>query len=182
MKPILSIVLVVIPSLVWAAEGQVESLARARAAAMVAYAALSAESGPAPLQASPNPTKACTCDDCQCDPCRCDTRPSRRTAVGYKEAHEHFKRDGRPMVVMVTATWCPACPAVKRELERMLKDGELDDCSLVFVDYDQATETAKKVLGRQRTLPYVVAYYRQGEKERAARGIQPRDVPRILGR
>lgn len=164
-----------------AADRAPRPMARAKSAALLAYAALTGQR--VEVQANHNP--ACACDNCDCDPCRCQPAESpeiTRKTVSYKDAHERFVREGKPMVVMVTASWCPHCPPVKSDLERRLRDGELDNCSLVILDYDQATQTAKKVMGPYSHLPHVAVYYREGSKERVQRAVQTRHLHRYIGR
>lgn len=136
--------------------------ARARAAVALAYAAVASERPNVDVHEVREPR-----------------RPTRK-AVSYKDAHERFVQEGKPMVVMVTASWCPHCPPVKSDLERRLRDGELDNASLVILDYDQATQTAKKVMGPYSHLPHVAVYYREGSKERVQRAVQTRHLHRYV--
>ena len=50
--------------------------------------------------------------------------PPLRHVVSYRAAHDAYVAQRRPMVVMVSASWCPYCPAVKASLEALLKEVE----------------------------------------------------------
>lgn len=101
--------------------------------------------------------------------------------VSYKVAHESYTQSKRPMVVMVTASWCPYCPAVKSRLTEMARHGEMADASLVVLDYDH-DEMGRKVLPRGGSLPYVAVYFHnRSGKEDVKRRVSTSQIPTILG-
>ncbi|MCC9608531.1 thioredoxin family protein [Blastopirellula sp. JC732] len=100
--------------------------------------------------------------------------------TNYRDAYELYKSRQRPLVVMVTASWCPYCPAMKNELLGMKREGKLPDASVVIVDYDQDRATARTVMGSQRTLPALAVYHYVGGKPKQSRPAKAAEVPRVL--
>lgn len=100
--------------------------------------------------------------------------------IDYRSAYALYRRDQRPMVVMVTAGWCPYCPAMKRELLRLQQAGELPGASLVIVDYDQDRAIARTVMGSRRTLPALSVYRYVDGTPKESRPAKANDVPQIL--
>lgn len=65
----------------------------------------------------------------------------------YAEAHSETTRTGRPMVVLVSADWCPACVAMKKQvIPQVTKRGLLKKVVYAVVNLDR-----ERVLGRQLT-------------------------------
>lgn len=100
--------------------------------------------------------------------------------TNYRDAYALYKRRQRPLVVMVTASWCPYCPAMKNELLQLKRDGKLPNASLVIIDYDQDRATARTVMGSQRTLPALAVYHYVGDKPKQSRPAKAGEVPRVL--
>lgn len=71
------------------------------------------------------------------------------------------QKDGKPVLVDFSATWCPTCKLQGKALESLSKKGVLDKIKLIKADYDSETEL-KKVL-RVAAQSTLVAF--QGEVE-----------------
>ena len=110
-----------------------------------------------------------------------DVAPSQHPTT-YRVAHEAYTTQRRPMVVMVTADWCPYCPSVKASLEGMLQEGQLEDASLVVLDYDTDTRLARQVLGTRRQLPFVALYTHDDAGPQVHRAVSTSQLPRLLKR
>lgn len=102
--------------------------------------------------------------------------------IDYRSAYALYKNDQRPMVVMVTAGWCPYCPAMKNELLRLQHEGKLPNASLVIIDYDDDRAIARTVLGVRRTLPALSVYRYVDGRPQESRPAKASDVPQILSR
>jgi thiol-disulfide isomerase/thioredoxin len=76
----------------------------------------------------------------------------------YEEAHKASTETGRPMVVMVSASWCPACKSMEKEvLPEVERQGGLTQVSFAKVDLDKDQK-----LGQQLTkggpIPQLIMY------------------------
>ncbi|UUO04639.1 thioredoxin family protein [Blastopirellula sp. J2-11] len=149
------VLLLLVPALAGA-----QQPSRADAAVCLAYAAVVREM---PVLVTPN------------KPAPLESEPA-----DYREAYALYKRDQRPMVVMVTASWCPYCPAMKNELLQMKRAGKLSGVSLVILDHDQDRATARNVMGTRRTLPALSVYHYVGGKAKESRPQAAREIGEIL--
>ncbi|MFI4875964.1 MAG: thioredoxin family protein [Blastopirellula sp. JB062] len=150
------------------AGAQAEESPQTYAAAILAYAA-AGQSVPRPVEPEiPDPETPVP-----------DASPERQT-IDYRTAYLRYQRQRRPMVVMVTARWCPHCPAVKRDLLKRQQAGEFDGASLTIVDHDQHRATARGVLGGRRTLPALSVYYHDQGQAKEARPKTTDEIRSIL--
>lgn len=64
----------------------------------------------------------------------------------YAEAHKQVIQSGGPMVVMVTADWCPACQTMKTSvLPEVRQHGILRKVAFAIVNVDREQELGKKL-------------------------------------
>ncbi len=84
-------------------------------------------------------------------------------AVGgntYAEAYREADESGRPMLLLITADWCPGCQVMKNStLPQLARQGGLEDVSLVILNYDQNTALCRKMM-RGNSIPQLVLYYK----------------------
>lgn len=74
----------------------------------------------------------------------------------YDKAYNDFEVNGKPMVIMITADWCPACKVAKPKLETLIKKNYFQDISPVLIDADD--ELIKLMLPGGTTLPTFLVY------------------------
>lgn len=77
--------------------------------------------------------------------------------VAYPEAYKEFTTVDKPMLLIVTATWCTACTDLKNRLEGLNRPSGL---SVVLVDFDRENTLAKSLLREAKTIPHVVLFYK----------------------
>src|SRR5574343_1192073 len=75
----------------------------------------------------------------------------------YEDAIARAQREGKSLVVIVSAEWCIACADMKRNTIDPMKKGELKDAIVYVLDCDKEPENAKLVM-RGETLPQVAIY------------------------
>ena len=76
----------------------------------------------------------------------------------YSGAFGRSTDSGRPLVVMLTADWCPGCVKMKNSiLPEVEKAGGLKDVEFAYVDVDQNRELAAK-LARGASIPQLVRF------------------------
>jgi len=72
----------------------------------------------------------------------------RREIKPFSQAEfDRLTQAGQPVVVDVSATWCPTCKAQKSILEKLMKQPAYKDVTLLTVDFDieESTVRALKV-------------------------------------
>lgn len=76
----------------------------------------------------------------------------------YADAYRQAEREGKPLMVLVSAQWCPACVSLKdKTLRQMQRSGELDDVCVAVVDCDAQPELAKQ-LRRGHSIPQLIVF------------------------
>ncbi len=76
----------------------------------------------------------------------------------YTEAHKQTTEKGCPLVVVVGATWCPACQQLKEKvLPEVKRHGVLRDVAFAQVDLDEENELGKE-LTEGGPIPQIVVY------------------------
>lgn len=81
----------------------------------------------------------------------------------YENALKQHQTTGKPLVVVLGATWCGPCQLYKAEAVREMASEVMQGKAkyvLAVVDYDEQRELAEKVLGGDKfMLPYTAIYY-----------------------
>jgi thiol-disulfide isomerase/thioredoxin len=78
----------------------------------------------------------------------------------YGEAYKSFEDEGRPMVVLIGADWCPGCRTMKMSnLPEAGRRGLLKDVSVAIVDVDQSRQLASKLM-QGNSIPQLVMFYK----------------------
>ncbi|NQT11651.1 MAG: thioredoxin family protein [Planctomycetes bacterium] len=76
----------------------------------------------------------------------------------YSEAYRATAKTGRPMVVMVSAEWCPACKTMEKNvIPQIKKRGKLSKVSFAVVDLDREQKLGRK-LTRGGLIPQLLMY------------------------
>jgi thioredoxin 1 len=74
---------------------------------------------------------------------------------------DKLTHDGKPVVLDISATWCPTCKAQKPIIDGLMKQPAYKDVTLMTIDFDSAKPTLKRFkVTMQSTL---VAF--KGDKE-----------------
>ncbi len=80
-----------------------------------------------------------------------------------QQAFDQLAHDGKPVVIDISATWCPTCKAQKPIVDRLIKQDAYKDVALLTVDFDSDKAVLKEFkVGMQSTL---IAF--KGGKEKA---------------
>lgn len=78
-----------------------------------------------------------------------------------QQEFDHLTKEGKPVVLEVSAPWCSTCKQQKPIIESLMKQPAYKDVTLMTVDFDSAKPTLKTFkVNMQSTL---VAF--KGEKE-----------------
>jgi thioredoxin-like negative regulator of GroEL len=66
----------------------------------------------------------------------------------YAEAHQITMKTGKPMLVMVSTEWCPACQVMKRRILPVLRErGLLKQVAFASVNPDNDAELSRQLIG-----------------------------------
>lgn len=82
----------------------------------------------------------------------------------YTEAYKKAQAGDKPLLVMVTADWCPPCRVMKATtLPVLLQKDAFRDFHFAMMDYDKEPELADKLIG-DRGLPQLIMYEKSNGK------------------
>lgn len=57
---------------------------------------------------------------------------------------DQLTHEGKPVVLDISASWCPTCKAQKPILDKLMKQPAYKDVTLLTIDFDAAKPTLKK--------------------------------------
>lgn len=101
----------------------------------------------------------------------------------YAEAYRKSQVEGKPLLVIVSAKWCPACHTLKDTTIRDLETtGQLTEVNVAVVDRDVEPELAKQLM-REQKIPQIIVFSKSnsGHWERSQLiGYQPQGPVRNL--
>ena len=76
----------------------------------------------------------------------------------YTDAHQATMKTGKPMLVMVSTEWCPACQVMKRRIMPQIRErGLLSRVAFATVNPDQEGELSRQLIGNG-PIPELVMY------------------------
>ncbi len=81
----------------------------------------------------------------------------------YKTAFNLAQQDDKPLLVLVTAEWCPPCRMMKQTtIPRLIESNKFKDVHFATVDLDRNSTDARNLIG-SRGVPQLVIYEKQNE-------------------
>ncbi len=97
----------------------------------------------------------------------------------YTQAEfDRLTHDGKPVVVDVSATWCPTCKAQKPIVESLMAQPAYKDVTVLSVDFDAEKPTLRKFkVSMQSTL---VAFKGQKEVGRSTGDTTPEGLEGLI--
>jgi len=85
-----------------------------------------------------------------------NTRPSDQN---YTLAYKQSVEQGKPLMVVIGADYCPACQVLKQTtIASMTRSGELDNVSVAVVDRDAEPELARQLMADEKMIPQIILY------------------------
>lgn len=79
-------------------------------------------------------------------------------AETYETALQAAKQDGKPMLVLVGADWCPGCVTMKNStMPALARAGGLKNVNYITINYDQNPTLARQMM-RGGSIPQLVAF------------------------
>ncbi|MCH2179754.1 MAG: thioredoxin family protein [Mariniblastus sp.] len=106
-------------------------------------------------------------------------------ASDYKSAYEKAQAGNKPLLILVTAEWCPPCQRMKKTtIPKLMAKEAFKDFNFAAVDLDKERDLARKLIG-SRGVPQLIMYERKEGQwiRRYLRGAQtPQTVEAFIGR
>jgi thiol-disulfide isomerase/thioredoxin len=76
----------------------------------------------------------------------------------YKTAFKRAQQDDKPLLVLVTATWCPPCRLMKQTtIPQMIEENRFQSVHFATVDVDKNPKDARNLIG-SRGVPQLILY------------------------
>ncbi len=87
--------------------------------------------------------------------------------LDYKSAYHKAQEGDKPLLVLVTATWCPPCQSMKlTTIPDLLSKDAFKEFHYATVDLDEEPELAQKLIG-ERGVPQLILFQKaEGEWSR----------------
>jgi thiol:disulfide interchange protein len=107
---------------------------------------------------------------------RCDHQET------YEAAYKQAFLKKKPLLVMLTATWCAPCQSYKSDvLEPMDRANEFDGFVFVKLDYDQNKDVANRIMEQtgNRRLPQLVTYAFDGTEWKRDQLFEKRPIDEV---
>ncbi len=92
----------------------------------------------------------------------------------YKDAYRDAQAGDKPLLVLVSATWCPPCQVMKQTtIPQLMQRNAFKDFHYATVDLDQEEDLARQLIGN-RGLPQLIMFEKNEGKwvRRYLKGIQ----------
>ncbi len=81
----------------------------------------------------------------------------------YQTAFNRAQQDDKPLLVLVTAEWCPPCKMMKQTtIPQMIEAKQFDGVHFATVDLDKNPTDARNLIGT-RGVPQLVIYEKQND-------------------
>lgn len=106
-------------------------------------------------------------------------------AADYATAYRQTMADGKPLVVLVGADWCPGCRTMKYSvLPGMQARGQFHGVHLAYVSVDHQRELADRLMSGG-TIPQLIVFSRRNGKwhrEQLIGAVDAEAVQAMIGR
>jgi thiol-disulfide isomerase/thioredoxin len=101
------------------------------------------------------------------------------TPVKYADAFQDTMTNGKPLVVLVGAEWCPACQSMKTSImPAVAAKGDLDKVAFTLVNTDKDRELSSKLL-EGNMIPQLVKYEKIGDNWKITRLVGAQSIEAV---
>jgi len=84
--------------------------------------------------------------------------------TNYNTAYQKAMEGEKPLLILVTATWCPPCQVMKKTtIPTLMAREAFKDFNYSTVDLDQEETLARELIGN-RGVPQLIMYEKKGEQ------------------
>ncbi len=89
----------------------------------------------------------------------------------YKTAFNRAQQDNKPLLILVTAEWCPPCRMLKQTtIPTMVEDNRFRDFHFALVDVDQEPKNARNLIG-DGLVPQLIIYQKKEDGQWNTRSV-----------
>ena len=99
-------------------------------------------------------------------------------SVDYKTAYQRAVQGDKPLLVLITAEWCPPCQVMKKTtIPELMQKKAFKGFHYATVDLDKEQTLARQLIGN-RGVPQIIMYQKHEGKwiRRYLKGIQTTDT------
>ncbi len=101
-----------------------------------------------------------------------------REAPFTKAAYDDAITSGKPMLVEITAPWCPTCHKQKAVMADLLQDPKFADLVILEIDFDSQKDLVRAFGARQQST--LIVYGGGKETARSVGETQPKRIQALL--
>jgi len=105
------------------------------------------------------------------------------TPNAYQEAYDLADKEGKPLLVLIGADWCPGCRTMKHEvIPELEREGGLTPVVFTTVNMDDKPSLSRRLL-RGNSIPQLVMYTRstKGWRRSQLTGVhEPRNIRHFI--
>lgn len=84
--------------------------------------------------------------------------------LDYRTAFKNAQAGEKPLLVLVTADWCPPCLLMKKTtIPALMKKEAFRDFNYATVDLDKEEKLARQLIG-ERGVPQLIMFEKQGDQ------------------
>src|SRR5687767_292234 len=84
--------------------------------------------------------------------------PADHQPINYDDAYESANKTKKPMLILVSADWCPACRVMKQStLPQLFREGKLAGVTYTIVDVDQMPRLSSQLM-RSNSIPQLILW------------------------
>ena len=102
-----------------------------------------------------------------------------KSAKSYREAYQDALDGDKPLLVLVTATWCPPCQIMKQTtIPELMRKESFKNFHYATVDLDEEKELGQQLIG-SRGLPQLIMFEKRDGKWVRRRIAGYKNVPTV---
>ncbi|MHB8970398.1 MAG: thioredoxin family protein [Pirellulaceae bacterium] len=97
------------------------------------------------------------------------------SANAYQDAYNQADKEGKPLLVLVGADWCPGCRTMKQEMiPELEREGDLSQVVFTTVNTDEKPTLSRRLLRGATSIPQLVLFTRtaKGWRRSELNGVQ----------
>jgi len=92
------------------------------------------------------------------------SKPTKAATMTYAQALSKAKAGDKPLLILVTAEWCPPCRQMKAAtLPTLMQRKSFQNFHFTMMDYDKSPKIADQLIGN-RGLPQMIMFEKSGGK------------------